>query len=201
MRSQRGFTLLEIIVAIGIFAVLWMLAFGGWSSVSKSRVETERHARRLNELETAMTFLARDLGEAADRPVRDELGTLKPAFQGGAGSSYPLELTRAGWRNPQGQPRSVLQRVAWGVTDGVLVRHDWSVLDRVQDSQPLDGKVLTGVRELKVRFMHPNHEWVEDWPPASGGVGLPPATLPLAVELTIELEDLGTVGRVIRVPG
>jgi general secretion pathway protein J len=150
-----------------------------------------------------VTYLTRDLTEAINRQVRDEYGGFKPAMQGGAaGSSHPLELTRGGWRNPAGHPRSSLQRVAYGIDNEVLVRRAWQVLDRAQDSQPLDARLLTGVLEFKVRFLNPaDRQWRQDWPPPAQGTGSPASDLPLAVELTIELEDLGTIGRIFRVPG
>jgi len=199
--GQRGFTLLEIIVATAILAILMALTIGGWRSVQESRSRTDEQAARLAELETTMTFFTRDLMALVNRDVRDEYGGLKPAIQGGAGSTLPLELSRAGWRNPAGRARSTLQRVAYEVKDEVLVRHAWRVLDRAQDSVADEMKLLKGVRSLKIRFYHPGRRWVEDWPPPAQGTGLPPAALPLAVELTIELEDLGTIGRIFRVPG
>jgi general secretion pathway protein J len=200
--NQRGFTLLEIIVAIGIFAILWALTFGGWQSVQRMRGDTERQATRLSELEITMSFLTRDLSEAVDRQIRDEYGGLKPAIQGGAGSVHPLELTRAGWRNPAGQPRSALQRVAYSVTDEKLVRHAWRVLDRAQDSAPVDARLLTGVRGFKLRFLDGrSRQWVQDWPPPAQGTATSTLKPPLAVELTIDLEDMGTVGRIFRLPG
>lgn len=200
--GQRGFTLLEIIVAIGIFAILWSLTFGGWQAVQRAKADTERQATRLTALQSTMTFLTRDLTQTIAREVRDEYAGLKPAVQGGAGALYPIELTRAGWRNPAGQARSSLQRVAYSVVDETLVRHAWRVLDRAQDSAPLELKLLTGVRELKIRFLNgSDHQWIEAWPPPAQSTSEAPKTFPLAVELTIELEDLGTIGRIFRLPG
>ncbi|MGE0081748.1 MAG: type II secretion system minor pseudopilin GspJ, partial [Thiohalomonadaceae bacterium] len=202
-RRQRGFTLLEMLVASAVFAILAAAAYGGLNAVLKARGETERQAARLAELQSAMTMMARDLAQLAPRKVRSEYGDALPAIAGGPRAPLPLELTRAGWRNPAGQPRSTLQRVGYALDQDVLVRHGWRVLDRAQDSAAYPLRVLTRVRHFQVRFLNANREWTEDWPPDTN-VQTPataPTPHPLAVEIRLELEDLGEITRVFRVPG
>ncbi|MFA5530258.1 MAG: type II secretion system minor pseudopilin GspJ [Thiohalomonadaceae bacterium] len=203
-RRCAGFTLLEMLVASAVFAILAAAAYGGLNAILQARGETERQAARLAELQSAMTLLSRDLTQLAPREVRSEYGDRLPAISGGPRSALPLELTRAGWRNPAGHARSTLQRVGYVLDDDVLVRHNWRVLDRAQDSAAYPLRVLTRVRHFQVRFLTANREWTEDWPPDTN-VQAPaapaPAPHPLAVEIRLELEDLGELTRVFRVPG
>ena len=91
---------------------------------------------RLGELQRAMQLMQRDVLEIAPRSVRDEMGDALPAMR--IGTDVALELTRSGWSNPLGQRRSELQRVAYVARDDTLYRYYWNVLDRAEDTQPVD---------------------------------------------------------------
>jgi general secretion pathway protein J len=202
-RTERGFTLLELLVALAVFAILSALAYGGLNAILQARAETERQAARLAEIQSAMTLLARDITQLTQREVRSEYGDPLPAIRGGTLSPLTLELTRAGWRNPAKHARSTLQRVGYALEDDVLIRHGWRVLDRAQDSAAYPLRVLTGVRTFQVRFLHENREWTDDWPPETIASGPAPAPAPrlLAVQVRLELEDMGELMRLFRVPG
>jgi general secretion pathway protein J len=99
--------------------------------------------------------------------------------------------------------RSTLQRVRYLFEDGVFRREHWRVLEATLDSQPVRRDLLDRVRAVRFRFMDEAREWRDDWPGtvATGGAPVSLRALPLAVEVTLELEDYGTVVRVIELPG
>jgi len=194
----RGITLIELLVALAVFSFVSVMAYAGLNVVLKSRAHTDAAASRLAALQMTMTMLGRDLYQAVPRPIRDEFGDSRPAMQ--VHDDDPagfLEFTRAGWRNPANMPRSHLQRVAWGLREGSLERWYWSVLDRAQDSEPYPLAMLEGVEQFEARFMDADRRWHGDWPPSSGGI----AGLPGAVEISVRLEDWGTVTRLFVLPG
>jgi general secretion pathway protein J len=190
-----GFTLLELLVALAIFAVVAALAYGGLRVVLDARERTDAQAQRLAEIQMALAFLTRDLEQAVDRPIRDELGDRRPALLGGTGAA--LEWTHGGWRNPAGQARSSLQRVAYAHDANRLVRRSWAVLDRAHDSAGNDTVLLEGVTALELRFLDGQMEWQTFWPPAIEDA----PGLPRAVELRLELEDGTGISRLVRLPG
>lgn len=199
-QSQRGFTLLELLVALGIFALLAAMAYGGLNNVMRVSDATQQHAERLAQLQKSFLWLARDIEQASERSIRDEYGDQQGAVQAAEFGRYQLELTRAGWRNPAGRVRSHLQRVAYGLRDGQLIRAYWNVLDRAQDSQPLETVLLEGVGKLELRFLDEQQQWHSNWP-SLGLDGEPVEGMPLAIELTMETPAEGRLRRLFRVPG
>lgn len=187
----RGFTLLEMIVVLAIFSVMAVMAYGGLSSVLTARERVLQSLERTTELQKAYVRLRNDLQQLRARPARDGYGEPQPALHVlGDGA---VEFTRSGWRNPLGQPRSVLQRVAYRLdADQRLIRASWRVLDRAQDSVASEVVMLEKVEDIRWRFLD-RQEWQDRWPgpDASGKAVL--ESVPRAVELQVTLEDLGEV--------
>ena len=198
MRLQRGFTLLELLIAIAIFALLALATYRMFDSVMQTDQATRVQEQRMRELVRAMGALERDLTQAVERPVRDELGDNRGAFLSEGENDQIVEFTRGGWRNPLGQARSRLQRVRWSLSGETLERRYWLVLDRAQDSKPRVQQVLDGVTALSWRFLDKEHNWQGHWPTDEGSEEERLESLPLAVEMTLEHRHYGKLVRVWR---
>lgn len=204
-RRLAGFTLLELIVALSIFAVVSVLAYGGLKTVLDARDHAEKQAARLAKLQTGFMLISRDVEQAVSRAVRDPLGTgFYPAMRGRADVSKgsELEFTREGYRNPTGQPRSNMQRVGYGLKERDLVRLTWPVLDRVQASEPKGAVIFNDVQEFEVRYLDAEGAWHNEWATApEATAGKPNVLLPVAMEITLDIEGWGRISRLFRVPG
>ena len=149
-----GFTLLELMVALAIFAVLSAMAYGGLNSIMRSRQGVEVKAARLAEVQTALTIIERDIEQTLPRAVRDQYGDTTKIFQASSYGDYKLEFTRAGWNNPfpsEKRIRSLMQRVAYGVKDNQLLRTYWFDLDRGYESPSFETVLLDKVNALEMR--------------------------------------------------
>ena len=144
MRRARGFTLLEVLIALAIFALIGLATYQMLDSILRTDASTRAHDRELRDLVRALAAFERDVLQVAVRPVRDGYGEALPALQGDGEAAARLELTRAGWRNPQGLPRAERQRVRWQLQNGQWQRLYWQVLDQAQDSQPQVQQALDG---------------------------------------------------------
>lgn len=191
MNSQRGFTLLELVVVIAIFGVMSVMAYGGLRSVLTSRAHVEESLMRITALQKAWLRLRNDFQQVQPRPARDGFGAAQPALV--ATDQGPVEFTRGGWRNPLGHERSGMQRVAYRLDGKKLLRETWLTLDRAQDAQPEKTELLDDVTELRWRFLDGQRQWQTRWPldpPQSPGLAAK-APLPLAVEITLVTKDSG----------
>lgn len=196
MKKTTGFTLLELLIAIAIFAVMASIAYTGLNTVFMIREQTQQQNEQLTKLQMAFIFLGRDLEQYVARPIRDQYGDRQFAFQA---DTQQFTLTRAGWRNPAQRPRSSLQRVQYYVEDQTLWRVYWMVLDRAQDSLPQRMPLITQVTALQLRFLDQNQKWQPTWPTDL----FQPQTEyqhPQAVEVVLQTERWGPIRRLFALP-
>jgi general secretion pathway protein J len=196
----RGFTLIEIMVAVAIFAVMAMLAWGALSqSLSNADMLTER-MQRLQTIQRTFRYLSSDLTQAAPRPIRSELGdSLRPAILSSLGGDFAIELSHGGWGNPVGLPRGTLQRSAYRIEDHELVRYYWNVLDRTYSNEPVVAVLLEDVEGLAFRFFDDSGESYEVWPPQTAGGGGNLRARPRAVEIILSLPEEGEITRLLEI--
>lgn len=192
---KRGFTLLELLVALSIFSVLSVMAYGGLQTVITTKQATEKAADRTAEIQLVVLRISNDLRQSVSRRVRDEYGDFLAAMQSSQSGDETMAWTRAGYRNPARLKRSHVQRVAYRLEQQKLIRITWPVLDRAQDTEPMKIQVLTKVESVEWRFLNNEDQWGSVWPEQRENTGLYP--VPKAVEFTLELTDWGKVRRLI----
>lgn len=196
--DPRGFTLLELLVALAIFSVIAVMAYGGLETVLNQQAQTEVNAEGLAALQKTYLVMQRDIEQAVPRPIRDEFGDEQGALVG----TDLFQLTRGGWNNPAGQPRSTLQRVGYALEERQLIRYAWMVLDRAQDSKPVRQPLADDIESMTVRYLDDAGNWQEQWPPLQTGQNPLPSTpdFPRAIEMTLEHARFGTLVWLFQLP-
>jgi general secretion pathway protein J len=210
MRQQlkhRGFTLIEVLIAMAITAMVATLAFASLDSTLDSVEGLRDQGERISEVNRAWVLISRDLEHFVNRSVRNEFGSVSAAVMGGEVVDQTLAFTRTGWHNTTGRVRSNMQRVRYVLEDTTLYREHFLVLDRSSESEPLRVALLEDVTRMEFRFLTPGTQlpqgvietenWPEAWAVGASGEATPP---PEALEIRLELEDWGEVRWLYELP-
>jgi general secretion pathway protein J len=189
-RPCKGFSLVELLVAVAVFAALAAAAYGGLSAIARTRGALVAQQDRFAAVTRAVGMLERDLRQAVARPVRDPSGLMLPAL---VGRGDGVELTRLGFADPRREAGSSLVRVGVARDGRVLRRSRHAVLDRAPGSVPESSVLLDAVDGFTLRYLGADGAWLASWPAA----GIDADALPRAVELRLALADLGEIRRVL----
>ena len=198
--GASGLTLIELLVALVVFGIFAVMAYGGLARLLDGRARLNAEQRVWQDLSAAFLRLSDDLGHARARRVRDVAGFFLPAFSGRPYDSRALaepslELTRGGELHYGEGLHSDLRRVAWQLRDGRLIRIAWPVLDRAPTTKPVESDLLGDVETFEVKFQGQTGGPGENWPPA----GTQPDALPSAVEVTLAIRGVGRFRRLFLV--
>lgn len=210
--TRRGFTLIEVLVAMAITAVVGIMAYATLNSSVDAVERSEQQTRRLNDINTFFAIFSKDIRQVVPRSIRNENGESESALISQDGDTVGLRLTRTGWQNPRPEVfvRSQLQRVHYQLEGKTLVRESFYMIDRADgEPEPVRSELLEKVVSLKFRFMtEPRSggssellkgKWLDSWPPQVQGVAqedVASELLPVVMEITMELQDWGEIRRV-----
>ncbi len=197
---HTGFTLLELLVAVVVFAILSVMAYGGLSNVIDNSQRTDESMQRLQQVQMAMLNISRDFTQLSERNIRDEYGNSNNYIMNAEGLDIFVEFSRGGRRNPAQMTRSNLQRVAYKLEQNKLSRLHWPHLDRSQEMQPYESVLLENVESAGVRYLDSNNEWHNEWPPLNASAQADgESTILTAIEFNMELQDWGELTRLFMV--
>jgi general secretion pathway protein J len=179
--QERGFTLIEVLIAMAVFGLMAAMAYSGLSSSLNISHETGKRSEQLHRLQIALSLIQRDLTQISLQQSRDEFGDVQPAVFTDNKGERLLEFSRSGWRNPANQLRGTVQRVGYILEESKLYREYWAHLHRGPSEKPARALLLDGVAEIRFEFLDPAMQWQQQWPP----VNTPATVMPLAVRITV----------------
>ena len=199
---QHGFTLIEILVATVILAVMGMIAYRGIAEARVAVVNAEGHLDRLRDVQRAVQLMTADFRTVTLRKVREPIGDgFRGVIQRDTSGVALVELSRAGWSNGAGLPRGTGQRVVYRLEDGKLFREHWNVMDPTLATPLVKRELLDGVERVEMRYLTGGREWIAEWPQVGNTRQGDFYERPLAVEITLVLADYGEIRRLVEVPG
>lgn len=188
VRRTHGFSLIELLVALAVFATMAATAWGALNSIVHTRSELAHKEDDLRALMVTVDSLQRDLRQAVARPVRGNYGEPVASF---IGASDRLEFTRMGFANPLAELRSNLERVGYALDGKHLQRASYPVLDRAPNTQPRTRALRDGIDAFRLRYLDAQQRWVGAWPEPTANAGDP--VLPRAVEVNLDTADYGEI--------
>jgi len=173
-RGARGFTLLELLIAIAIFSVVATLAHGGLQAVLRAHERTEEVVADLDELRRTWLLFDQDMAALAARGIRDGSGLPRPPF---LLAPDRIEFTRL-------RPGDDLpQRIEYRLVEGRLLRFEWPVGDLAPAAEPRSGVLLEDVEAADLSAWT-DTGWVMNWP-ALGQDAATTGAVPRAIALRL----------------
>ena len=200
MRHNRGFTLLEILIAMAIFTLIGLAANGVLTTVLNSDKLSNERVDKLQTLQRTMLFLERDILQAVPRAVRINGEQNEKVISGGANQlesqADGLALVHTGWHNPQLiLPRSTLQAVGYRLYDGQLQRLYGNYPDNVIGHEPKIKTLLTDIEDFRVQFLPSAGQKPLKWNDSYVGT-----LLPAAIAIEFLSKDFGRIRREFLLP-
>lgn len=189
--TTRGFTLIEVLVALAIFALVAAAAYASIAQLATVQSVLDEKHKRLREVQLAVGTLERDLRDAMNRSVRNSDGVVEPAL---IGRGDTLRLGRSGRANPMAQARANVERVDWRWQKEGIERRAWPFIDGARFDQAEEVVLLTRVSRVQFTFLGNDGRWLDQWPAPNSTTA---ERLPKAVRFSIETADYGTIERTI----
>ena len=182
--GQRGFTLVELLVAMAVLAVIASVGFRGLGSILEAEAHVRSETQRWNDVAVVVAHLSRDLSLAVPRPVRDDAGRVHAAMliNGPSdGIQGQLLITRLG-DGVGASSQSDLRRIEYRLRAGTLEYLVWPATDLAPGAAPFVNPLLENVTGLQLRALSQDGSWSSVWP-----AGQPANALPRALEAEIVL--------------
>ena len=195
MRSirNRGFTLLEMVVAVAIFAIMAAIAYTGLNHTIKVGNQVSESNQRLSELQFALSYFSSDWLQVSPRKVRNQYGDEENNI---IIADNSVSFTRSGWANLLQRKRSNLQRVQYLLIDNKLVRRHWLSLDQGIGEEPLESVLLHNVNALEVQLVDASEKAIDAWPEDL----VRDERQPIALKFGVEISQLGKTWRYLEIP-
>lgn len=190
---QQGFTLLEILVAVAIFAIVLVMAYGGLSAIIRMQTGIGSEQAQLQQLEFAINRFERDLRNVLARGARAEYGAAEPAV---LGERTLLVLSTTVVSASASGPQRRAVRVRYELAPEKWLRRQYGALDLAPNTEQRSHLLYTDFSSASLSYMDYNLVAGDRWPPQGvGSDALSPDTLPRAIELRIQTRQWGEIRR------
>lgn len=185
--ASRGFTLVELLIAIGIMALLGTAASVMLNAALRNQDVIQTRQHQLEELALGLLMLRKDLEQLTPRTPRDTQGDALPASIVGqqVGENSEVEFVHGGRRLLPGQPlASSLERVRYLVEEGNLVRYSAAAANPSVNTPWQRQVLMKNVKRFVINFFD-GERWSPFWPPSTQVA----APQPLGVEILMDTEQ------------
>ena len=188
--AQSGFTLIEILAALAIFAIMAVLSYRALAAVLDSRAQLNAETEKWRNSALFFTRVEQDLQSFLNRPVRspDDLQAAAFSVNPDSTAESTLTFTRGGFAQAEGT-LAAPQRVGYRLREAHVELLLWPALDSAPRATAQAFMVLPNVSDFKVRALDARGIWHERWPVPSNQTGNPPEFSPTLVEMRVTLNS------------
>ncbi len=198
MRDGKGYTLIEVLVALTVFAILATITASAMYHAFNTRSRVNAQANQLNELQVAMALIIRDTDQIVERSI---LGNEMHQFPSFVGEHNYLEFTRGGSVNPtETERRSTLKRVAYICSGKKLIRRGWEGLDAPTRKNYRDKVLFNNLEACSFAYLSNSRQVLSEWRAYGVQQTQKQETLPIAIQLTLSVSEWGNMSLLFIIP-
>ena len=188
---QGGFSLIEVVVSIGLLSVMSILAYQALEVVMATNDRSHDTMSQQVNLRRAWAIIQRDLLHMRNRPFNDGLGQLERPYETDL-SEFGVRFSRGGGPMLASNP-SGLMRVYYGLDDERnLIRTTWAITASPRYSDGNTRTLLSNVDEVIFEHLSEKNEYSENWPPLNSQSA---PMLPKMIRVMIKLKDGDSTSR------
>ena len=190
--NVKGFTLVEILVAIFLASLIGILVLSGLSTSLSINEKTLNRSNLLSQIALTDKIIKRDLLHALDRNARDERGDVRDwPLYGEVLLDEGIFLAFSIHTPIREGSRGALKWVEYSKEGSQIIRSEYSYVDRVLDSFKHSSILLDSVDSLDLKFFNQG-SFAEAWPPQEM---VEFSGLPQMIEISFKFESYGDVFR------
>ncbi|RTK98869.1 MAG: type II secretion system protein GspJ [Proteobacteria bacterium] len=186
---RRGFTLIEIMVAVFIFAIIATVSYRIISSLVKTKQVVDETQNKWGNLSLVNSNLERSVSRLIPLVVRDNDGNAIPALLGQEKLTGmydgQLEMTLSGSIGDSVLGVKPPKRVGYRLYKNSLYFITWPTLNRALKTLPEIDLLIDNVSVFKVEYLYGDGKWYTTWPPENGDI----SSLPDAMRVNLELNS------------
>lgn len=184
---SSGFTLIEVLVAIVIFALLSVFSVQGFLMVANMEQRNREETAAEQEFHQLWSLIGQDLLHIRQRPIRDQFGIVDGAYIAGR-DPYLVEFTRGGLPGLPISPGGMM-RVAYRLSDeGELIRTTWLALDSPSIDEVQERTLMSGIAEVQFEQLNQSNYFEAIWPPLNSPQNSE-ELMPRMIRVTLETLD------------
>ena len=189
---QKGFTLIEVVVSLGLLAVMSVMAYQALTVVLDANERSRDLASEQQRLHRAWKIIGRDLLHIRARPFSDGLGRTERPYETDP-SEFGLRFSRGGGPMLETNPSGV-SRIYYSLNaDQQLLRTSWAITASPRVIEGTTTILIDEVEEVIAEHLSPEGIYTRDWPPINAKRE---TLLPRMIKITILLTNGMTTSRI-----
>jgi general secretion pathway protein J len=189
---SSGFTLIEVLIAVVIFALMAAVAYRGLGAILETKRQVDVENEKWRRIALLFTRLERDLAVVVPRPIRDATKPYADALTGEAvvvcDNCAQLAFTRMGSAD-ETSTLAAPQRVGYRLRNGNVELLLWPVLDQAPRTTPEANILIGDIADLKFQYLDKQRQWQTRWPQTTAQTDGGSPELPKAVKVDVTLKS------------